>query len=119
VAVKQQNSWAARLSPKIKVAALGVITALVVAFVRYNISHDRTGIIGLLLSWLVHFILLVVFSAIAGALILVWSKFYLGEDNQITINDFVKIQYFIYMPLLLAAVAIGFASGYVPSEYDD
>ena len=95
-----------KLDSEARVHVLTVGTALVVALVRHAVSKAPSwgGISQLLIWWVIHIIALYLLIFVANIAIYRWNKTFLGEDGDV-LNS-VRLQYYITMTSLVAAVAI-------------
>jgi hypothetical protein len=109
-----------RMNEEARVNILAVVTALVVTFVRHGVEtkwgpwEAWSSILG---GWFIHWIGLLLLTAIIVAAITYWHKMFVGTEVQLFAMR-VELQYYIKMTVLVATLAIGFLSLYPVSEDD-
>ena len=82
-------------------------TALVVAYVRSFFQYHQYGwnsVLEFLTSWFIHYIAVIVFIVVAGAVAQVYAKHFLGDQwnfKELTIKEV-----YVYAPLFVLVAAV-------------
>src|SRR3974390_2237111 len=99
--------------------ALFVFTGLVISLVRYGLEHHWKLFPSwelLLTSWLIHTLVLVVFTVIAATAIIRTHNFFLGSNWT---EDKDELTFYIVMTVLIGALSIAVLANYSASKDDD
>jgi len=108
------------MEPKTRVTILGAAASLAVAFVRRGMVPWPT-IEQFLVAWFVHFCALLVFLLVTYAVILRFSKFFVGyEQKETSFKDqMVEITYYVYMTVFASAIFMMVVMSWSPSDEFD
>jgi hypothetical protein len=104
-----------------RLIGLQIVTGLVVAFVRHGLERHRIpwDLQQFLISWFIHTVAVIAFTAIAAAPIIGSHKFFLGYEYDASKDKIEQLAFYLSMAVLVASVCILCLASYVPADdYD-
>lgn len=110
-----------KLTPRVRRWALLAITALVVAYVRSFLQYRQyywESITQFLISWLLHYFVIVILIGISCAFISTTSAYFLKGEKESRKISFEEAMVYVSLILLAAAVLVFFVAHWPLSAYD-
>jgi hypothetical protein len=98
-----------KLSLHVRRHALVIVTGLVVAYVRSFLQYHRywwTSVPDFLASWFVHYLAILLFTAISSAIIFRWDNFFLGNNDREKKSQITTDQATVYVSLVILMFAV-------------